>query len=228
MKTEKNNLEEESMPSVEPVHTKDEEKESEEKKEVMISVRTLRIIAAVIVVLLLAYFTRGLFVAAVVNGSPISRVAVIHQLEKSGGKAALENLITQKLIADAAKKQGISVSASEIDVEVKKIEAQVASAGQGATLDTLLAQRGMTRDDLTAQITVQKQVEKLLGDKVEVADSDVDKYITDNKITLPKGEEAADRVQIKEQIRQQKLSQEGQAYIDSLHTGAKVSYFVQY
>lgn len=216
--------EEESMPSVEPLH----EEEHEEKKEVMISMRALRIVGAVIVLLAVAYFSKGLFIAAMVNGSPVSRMEVIHQLEKSGGKSALETLITRKLIVDAVKKQGIKVTDEEVSAEIKKVDAQVQAAGQGLTLDAVLLQRGMTRDDLKTQIVLQKQVEKLLGDKVAVADAEVDKYIADNKITLPKAEEAADRAQIKEQIKQQKISSQGQAYVESLRTGSSVSYFVKY
>lgn len=216
--------EEESMPSVEPLH----EEKQEEKKEVMISMRALRIVGAVIVLLVVAYFAKGLFIAATVNGSPISRMQVIHQLEKSGGKQALETLITRKLIVDAAKKQSIKVTDEEVALEIKKVDAQVQGAGQGLTLDAVLLQRGMTRDDLKTQIVLQKQVEKLLGDKVDATDAEVDKYIADNKITLPKAEEAADRAQIKDQIKQQKISSQGQAYVESLRTGSSVSYFVKY
>ncbi len=217
--------EEESMPSVEPLH---EEEHVEEKKEVMISMRALRIAGAVIVLLAVAYFAKGLFIAAMVNGSPISRMQVIHQLEKSGGKAALETLITRKLIVDAAKNQGIKVTDEEVAAEIKKVEVQVQGAGQGLTLDAVLLQRGMTRDDLKTQIVLQKQVEKLLGDKVTVTDREVDKYIADNKLTLPKAEEAADRAQINDQLKQQKISSQGQAYVESLRTGSSVSYFVKY
>ena len=217
--------EEESMPSVEPLH---EEERVEQNKEVMISMRAIRIAGAVIVILAVAYFAKGLFIAAMVNGSPITRMQVIHQLEKAGGKSALETLITRKLIVDAAKKQGIMVTDEEVAVEIKKVEVQVQGAGQGLTLDAVLLQRGMTRDDLKTQIVLQKQVEKLLGDKVSVTDLEVDKYITDNKVTLPKAEEAADRAQIKDQIKQQKISSQGQAYVESLRTGSAVSYFVKY
>lgn len=217
--------EEESMPTVEAEHT---EEAVAPKKEIMISVRALRIIAAVIVLLIIAYFTKGLFVAAVVNGSPISRIEVIHQLEKAGGKSALETLITRKIIADRAKKQGIKVGDDEVAVEIKKIDAQVTGSGQGATLDTMLLQRGMTRDDLKTQIILQKQVEKLLGDKVAATDAEVDKYIADNKVTLPKAEEASDRAQIKEQIKQQKISSQGQAFVESLRADSSISYIVKY
>lgn len=228
MKTEHNDLEEESMPTVEPVHSNDDGEELEEKKEIMISKKSLWAAGAFIVLLFVLYFTKGLLVVAVVNGSPVSRFAVVNQLERAGGKAALDNLITRKLIAGAANKQGITVSAADVDAEIKKIEAQIASSGQGATLDMLLAQRGMTRGDLITQVTVQKQVEKLLVEKVQVTDDEVEKYLVDNKITLPKGEEAVAKEQIKEQIKQQKITNEGQILVDSLRAAAKISYFVDY
>ena len=47
--------------------------------------------------------SRGLFVVALVNGEPISRIEVIKALEKQGGKATLDSLVTKKLIAQEAR-----------------------------------------------------------------------------------------------------------------------------
>jgi len=54
------------------------------------SVKTSVIIAAVVVIGALAFYYKGLFIAATVNGVPISRLSIIEQLEKSSGKATLE------------------------------------------------------------------------------------------------------------------------------------------
>src|SRR3990167_8103091 len=70
------------------------------QKQITISIKAAIVIGVIIVVGALAYRYKGLLVAATVNGSPISRFSVIEELEKKSGKATLDALIIQKLIAD--------------------------------------------------------------------------------------------------------------------------------
>ena len=102
------------------------------------------------IILTALYFFRGLLIAATVNGQPISRFSVISALEKQSGKQTLESIIVKTLILQEAKKQNIAISKSDLDQEIKKIEAEVSSQGQN--LDQLLLAQGMSRKDLTEQI----------------------------------------------------------------------------
>ncbi|KKS26466.1 MAG: Parvulin-like protein peptidyl-prolyl isomerase [Parcubacteria group bacterium GW2011_GWC2_42_6] len=205
------------------------ENNQEQKKKIVINKQTI-IIAAIIVVVVaigvLAYLYKGLFVAATVNGSPISRWSVIKELEKVSGKNALEGMINQKLIDDEAQKKEISISDDEISTEIKKIEEQL--QGQGQTLDEALATQGMTLDDLKKRIKTQKQLEKLLADKTQVVDSEVDQYIKDNSVVIPAGQEASYRDQVKNQLEQEKLSAAAQTFLDSSRSQATIRYFVNY
>lgn len=184
------------------------------------------IILAVVIVVALAYAYKGLFIAATVNGSPISRLSVISMLEKQSGKAVLDNLITEKLINGEARKRGVSIPKEEIDLVLKNIEEQVKSQGQ--TLDQALSMRNMTKNDLIKQITTQKELEKMLSDKVQVSDADVDKFIKDNKLAPPKGKEADFRKNVQNQLRQQKLGAEANSFITDLRGKASISRFVGY
>src|SRR4030066_771684 len=60
-----------------------------------------------VIVLGLMYLAKGLFIAAVVNGRPVSRLTLIKNLEKAQGKTTLDNLITEELISQEAKKEQI-------------------------------------------------------------------------------------------------------------------------
>ena len=96
----------------------------------------------VIGILLLAgllYAFRSLFVAAMVNGQPISRVSLVRELEKQNGKQALNSLVTKTLIYQEARKQNVSVSDDEINGEMKKIEDNLQQQGQ--RLDQHLSDR---------------------------------------------------------------------------------------
>ena len=186
--------------------------------------------AIVLVVLLvlagLAYRYKSVFVAATVNGHPISRLSVIKEMEKQGGASTLDMLVNKKLIADEVKAKGVTVSQDEVNQEIKKYEDQFST--NGYTLDDALSAQNMTRADLEGQILIQKQIEKLLGDKVNVTDDEVQQYITDNKITLPEGQEDATKAQIKDELKQQKLSDGASQLLSDLRAKATVKRFVNY
>lgn len=183
-------------------------------------------VAAILIIVAL-FFAKGIFVAAIVNGSPISRLSVIQELEKQGGKQALEAIIDKKLIETELNKQKIAVTKEEIDEEIKKIEVQV--TGRGGTLEMALTQQGMTEEKLREQITIQKKLEKLLADKVAVTEAEIDTYIKDSKATPPKDMKMEDfRKQNSDRLKQQKFQQEAQKWVSDLTASAKIKYYVNY
>ncbi len=84
--------------------------------------RFIRLVITVLVIAAVLYYIKGWFFAAVVNGQPVSRLAVVNQLEKTGGKQTLDSLINQSLILQEAKKLKITVSNKEVDDEIKRIK----------------------------------------------------------------------------------------------------------
>lgn len=182
---------------------------------------------AVVLILAALFFAKGIFVAATVNGSPISRLSVIKELEKQGGKQALEAIIDKKLIETELNKQKVSVTKEEVDAEIEKIKTQVTA--QGGTLEMALAQQGLTEEKLREQITIQKKLEKLLADKVAVTEAEIETYIKDSKATPPKDVTIeAFRKQISEQLKGQKFQQEAQKWVSDLTASAKIKYYVNY
>ncbi len=95
-------------------------------------------------------------------------------------------------------------------------------------MDEALAASNLTRDTLSEQIVVQKKLEKLLGDKIAVTDAEVTKYITDNKITVPKDGEESIKAALSEQLRMQKLNAEVETLLTTLKANAKIKYYVNY
>jgi parvulin-like peptidyl-prolyl isomerase len=181
----------------------------------------------VVLLLVLGFMFKGLFVAAMVNGEPISRLSVISELEKQGGKQTLTSLINQALILQEAKKKNIQISKSDIDASLKQIEDSL--KGQGQDLDTALSAQGMTRQDLEGQLKLRLLVEKILADKTKVSDKEIADYIEKNKDTFPttmKEEEI--RKSVAEQLKQQKLASESQTWLQELNKNAKIDHFVNY
>ncbi len=196
------------------------------KKRKFISTKTAIIVAVIIILAALVYYYKSLFIAATVNGSPITRFAVIEELEKTSGKQVLDSLITKKLINYEAIKKGISVTGEEVDTEIKNIENQIKAQGQ--TLEQVLTAQNMKMEDLKQQILTKKTLEKILADKLQIAEAEIEQFIKDNKVTIPKGQEEVYKNQIIAQLKQQKLNSEAESLVTSLRSQSTIKYFINY
>ena len=193
-------------------------------KKIFLYIFILLVVAGVI------YFGGKVFYAASVNGQLINRFSVIKDLEKQGGKKTLDTIILKTLINQEAKKRKLAVSQQEIDAELQKIEKNVTS--QGSTLDALLVQQGMTRNDLAGEIKLQLLVTKMVDNNISVTDKEVDNYLAgqnnQNSLSLSQSTPGLSRVQAETAIRQQKLQTKIQAFVADLKAKAKISYFLKY
>lgn len=180
----------------------------------------------IIFILVLLYSLKGLFIAAMVNNRPISRLAVIRELEKHSGRQAIDSLITKQLILEEARKRNVKVSEKEVDDEIKNIKKNVEAQGQ--KFDQLLQSQGLTEEDLESQIFISKTVEKLFKNDLKVSDEEINKFIEANKAAIPEG---ANQEEVKKnartQLEQQKLSQKAQELIANLKKSAKIEYYVK-
>jgi hypothetical protein len=190
--------------------------------------KSLFILIGVIILLgAAAYFARSLFVAAVVNGQPISRLEVVGQAEKQVGKQTLSNLVRNSLIEQEARSENVTVSDDEINGEIKKLEANLSKQGQ--KLDQVLEVQGMTRDDLRHLIRLDKLVSKMVGKDVKVSGKEVDDYIAKNKDLLPQDQdEKVLKQQVKDRLQQEKTTEKVKTWLEDLQKKANVIYFVQY
>ena len=203
--------------------------DTEPKKSKLLKIvksKTFIIPLAFLIAVAFAFYYKSLFIVATVDGRPISRLAVIRRIEKQSGKVTLDAIINKLLVSSEARKKGITVSDTEVQDELKKIEDQIAE--QGGSMDAFLTAQGMDTDELKKQIILQKQVEKILSDKAQILDSDIEQYIKDNKVTIPKGMEAEYRNQIKDQLRGQKLDEAFGRLLDDLRAKALINYFIKY
>ncbi len=222
---EENTIKEESIKQEEIISANEPTKNAD-KKLIKINKKTIIIIAIIVALGVLFFVLRGIFVVATVNGSPISRLSVISKLEKTSGKSLLDSVITEKLIQGEAKAKKIVLTDDEVSAEIKKIKDQIIA--QGGDINALLAEQGMSMDDLEKQIMLQKQVEKLVGDKISVTDEEINEYIKDNSVSIPSGQETTMRDQIKSELAGQKINTAAQTLITELKAKAKIKYFVKY
>ena len=179
-------------------------------------------VLAAIVVLVIVYSIRSWFVAALVNGQPIYRLDVVNQLEQQYGDQEMQSLVTQALITQEANKRHITVSQQEINSQMTTIENNLKK--QGETLDSALQQQHMTKQQLTDQIVLQQEIQKMVGN-VTVTDQQVKDYMNQNKGSLSVGTTAS---QVKQQLQQQELQQKEQQFVTDLQTHAHITSWVDY
>ncbi len=189
--------------------------------------RQLITLITIIFVASFLFYFKGLFVAATVNNQPIWRLSVDRELEKQAGQKALDSLITKQLVLQEAAKQKTTVSDAEVNQTIKDLEKSLSESGQN--LDSLLAQQGLNRNDLKEQIKLQKLVEKMLGKDIKVTDEEITKDYEDNKSSYPANKSFDElKETIKKQLEQDKLNKKTQAWVEELHSKAKINYFVQF
>lgn len=187
------------------------------------------LIIAVIIILVAAalYLGRGLVIAATVNGQPVSRFAVITELEKQSGKTVLDNTITRMLVLQEAKKKKVEATQKDVDNEINKIKAQFKDQGQD--FDALLAAQGLSVDKLRDEVKVQVLVTKILGDQAKVTDKEFNDFLSKNKDLIQAGEDQTKaKANLRIQLEQQKLAQKYQEWIQNVKKNAKINYFVNY
>ncbi len=183
-----------------------------------------------LLVLGLIYFLVRFLLVASVNGQLVDRLTIIKDLEKQGGKKVLDTVILKTLINQEAKKRKLTVSQKELDAELQKIETNVTS--QGTTLNALLAQQGMTKNDLISEVKLQLLITKMVGSNVSVTQKEIDTYLESQKnqtsTDLGSTTLGLDRVKAESVLRQQKIQVKIQAFIADLKAKAKINYFVKY
>jgi foldase protein PrsA len=178
----------------------------------------------------LVYFSAKSLLVASVNGQLVSRLTIVRELEKQGGKKTLDTVILKILINQEAKKKKIDVSQKEVDGELLKIESNVTA--QGTTLDALLQQQGMTKEDLANEIKIQLLVTKMVDKNITVTDKEADDYLasqkTQSSLNVSQTTPELTQDQAKQAIKQQKLQQKIQTFIADLKAKAKINYFLKY
>lgn len=168
---------------------------------------------------------RFVFVAAVVNGRPVSKIKYFDELHKLSGGEVIQNLIEETLIKQEAKKLGIKVTNEDIDAEITLIEAALSQ--QGFTLQQALDARGQTMATLRDQITLKKMIEGALAGEITISEDEIKVYFDQNRDYFEEGATLEElKADIEDQIYQQKLTDVYLEWIAEIKAASKIRYFV--
>lgn len=173
-------------------------------------------------ILLLAIYKKDWFVAALVNGTPITNFELQSKLNEQFRTQTLNQIINEKIIMLEANKNGVTVQDMEINAKIAELEGNV---GGKEALDNLLSQQGQTKDSLRNQIRVQLAITKLYEKDATVSAEEVSKFVEENKAQLRATDSAAQQKEAYDALQQQKLSQIFSQKFQELRQKAKIQTF---
>lgn len=189
-----------------------------------ISTKNVILIVLFILIALLWKF-KGNFIAALVNGQPISRWQLNDRLVQKFGDQTLDTIINERLILAAARQQGIFVKSEEIDGKIKQIETRL--NGKISLEDALKAQ-GLTKDDFRKELEIQISIEKLFTKEATVSSVEIDDYLNKNSQAFKDSTEPAKvREDVTALLSQQKINDAFEKWFEDLRKGAKITKFLQ-
>ncbi|KKT47203.1 MAG: hypothetical protein UW37_C0012G0001, partial [Candidatus Gottesmanbacteria bacterium GW2011_GWA2_44_17] len=137
-------------------------------------------------------------------------------------KQTLEGMISEKLIAQEARRSGVVVTQEEID---KQEEEVLKSFGGKVTLDELLKFQGTTKAEFDGQIRLQLLVNKLLEKDVTVTDEEIASYRETNKALMVSSDEADLKEEARKALLEQKINEKIQPWFTELKNKAKIFKF---
>lgn len=182
------------------------------------------ILILILLAIVLVWKFKGYFIAATVNGQPISRVELNDQLEKKFGSQVLDNIINERLILSATRQKGIFVTDEEINGKIKEIEGRLNGK---ISMDDALKAQGLTKDDLKRQIEIQLSIEKMFVQESTVSAAETDSYIKENSQAYKSATDPAQvKVEVQNILHQQKLSESFDTWFSEIKKGAKIQKYI--
>lgn len=186
------------------------------------SSKKIYIIALIAGLLLLAIYKKSWFIAAAVNGTPITNLELQTKLNQQFHTQTLNQLINEKIILEEARKNSAIPTEAEIASKISELEANV---GGKDVLETLLSQQGQTRTSLRDQLRTQLSISKLYDKEATVSAEEVSKFLSENRSLLRATDSAQQEKEAYDTIKNQKLSQIFNQKFQELRTKAKIQVF---
>jgi foldase protein PrsA len=127
---------------------------------------------------------------AMVNGQPISRSDLDTRIENSQmGPQVLQEMVQEKLIAQYAKSNNITVSDAQIDAKENQIKANFPTG----SWDEMLKARGLTEAEVREALREQLIIDQALANDVKVTPAQIKDYFDKNHASFDKPEEVTAR-----------------------------------
>ncbi len=183
----------------------------------------LRLLGIIVLLGLLLWRQKSLFVVALVNNQPVGRWELEERLLGSYGAQTLDEIINEHLIIQEGQKKGIVVSDKEVADKVAEIDK---SLGGKISLSDALASQGLSLTEFQKQIRLQLTLEKLAAGSLVVTETEISDYIASNSATLTATDEAGLKIEARDALLMQKKNVVLRQLFADLKNRAKVVKFL--
>ncbi len=180
------------------------------------------VVLIIVGLILLANFKKGWFIAAMINGSPVTNLELQMSLNKQFRTQTLNQLINEKIILGEAAKNNALATDEEITKKIQEIETSV---GGTKAMDEILSSQGQNRDSIKNQLKLQLSIEKLYTKETTVSAQELDKFLQTGKDQLRATDSAKQVKEAEDLLKQQKLSQIFNEKFQTLRQQAKITIF---
>ncbi len=185
-----------------------------------------KLIALVLILAVIVFFWKfkNLFIVATVDGQPITRWQLTKQLVNRFGDQMLDNIINERILEAEIRKKGIFITPDEISNRIKEVEKRL---NGNISLNDALKAQGMTMDDFKKQIEIQLAIDKLFDNEATVSSQEIDDYIAKNSVAYKNATDpAALKEEVKNMLRQQKISDLFDTWYSEVRNKAKVNKYL--
>lgn len=121
---------------------------------------------------------QGSEAVATVNDEKISQLDLYQRLVSGGGAQALDDMITEKLVHQAAKDANVTVTDEDLNAEISKIKENVGGEEQ---FQEALASQNLTEESLRHYVTLDLIATKVLSKDLKIDDTGMQAYFEENK-----------------------------------------------
>jgi foldase protein PrsA len=143
-------------------------------KTVYLAILSVVLIAAIIISIFL--FKND--VVAKVGSETISKNELNDLLVDQYGTAALDTLITNKMIEQESKKEKLTITAEE---KASELQALIDSYGGEDSFNSAIKENGMEQADIEKEINQYITIKKLLEPRIKITDAEIKAYFDENK-----------------------------------------------
>lgn len=204
--------------SLKPVETF-EEVEVETPRKNPRSRMFLLIIAVVLILGLLIWKNKSLFIVATVDNQPIWRPVFEQKMLSQVGTSTLNSLVDEQILLNEAARKNITIPPQELTAKIEDIKKTLPP---GTTLEAALTERNLTMKDFERNLTLQLTVEKIIASLPKPTATEITTFVEKNKESLTATDEAGLSVEATQAI----LNQKFQTLFQDLQKKAKVTRFL--
>ena len=171
---------------------------------------------------LLAFFNKSWFIAATVNGQPLTNLEVQKRLNSSYKESVVNQMIGEKILEQEGTKKGVVISQQDLN---NRVGVDEKSYGGKEVFEMLLSQQGLSREDYLTRVKALLLIERIYSAEIKPTDEEMKSFMEENR-SLP---EATDEAKFKEfattQLSQQKLSRVFSQKFSELRKSANIQIF---